>query len=159
MPSKLWGSWCSRANMTDGCVDYNFHTQPNLPPPGWLETQQIEEKLCPWGGISLLKNPQNFEGFVFQLAGRIWYISICKVTDGRWSASNQQLFQSQLWSCLEWFTALYTDECSVPVKRHIFFRIHILGMLAEQVCYLALAYVSSICKYQLHISMCTSQKL
>lgn len=96
MPSKLRGNWCSRANVTDSWLDCGFNTQTNLPQPGCLETSQIEQLLCPrltWksGGISWLKNPQNFESFVFGFAGHIWYISIRKVTDGTWGASSQQL--------------------------------------------------------------------
>lgn len=96
MPSKLWGNWCSRANMTDSWFDYGFYTQTILPQPGSLETPPMEQTPCPrltWksGDISWFKNPQNFEGFVFQFAGRIWYISIRKVTDGTWGASSQQL--------------------------------------------------------------------
>lgn len=101
MPSKLWGSWSSRANMTDSWVDCGFYTQTNLPQPGCLKTQQIEQMLCPrltWksSGISLFKNPQKFEGFIFQFPGRFWYISIRKVTDGTCGACSQQLFDTTL---------------------------------------------------------------
>lgn len=150
MPSKLRGNWCSRANVTDSWLDYGVNTQTHLLQPGCLETSQNEQLLCPrltWksGDISWFKNPQNFEGFVFWFAGHIWYISIRKVTAGTRGASSWLilgLFQGQLCPCWEWFTAFYTDEFSVPAKRSTFFRIQFLGMLAEQVCYLLLVYIS-----------------